>query len=365
MTTHPDTMKAVVLEKPRTVRVRDVPLPPLAPDEVLVKVAHCGVCGSDVRYYKGENPWSSHTEGVHRDNPPGIILGHEFAGRVVAAGSAKGEALVGKDVAVLPYRVCGTCDDCRQGNHNLCRHMIHHGHGAGWGEREFYPGGMAEYCPAWVEKCHVVAGSLPLEEAALTDFVGVALHAVGVSGFTPCRLAVVVGVGPVGCSAAQIARARGAENVLVVDRSRFALEVCIDLGFEHLALAGRDDVDALVAELSKGRGADFIFDTVCSDETQTAALPSLANRGSLVDIAVSDVRLDFPLTALAGERQLRTSSNYLEPEFGAALDMIASGKVEVAPMITHRWRIDEAAEVFEQHVDKEEHRIFKSVLEFP
>lgn len=350
------------MEKPYTIKVEEVPVPQLAPDELLLKVSYCGVCGSDVRYYRGDNPWSSHTQGVQLENPPNIILGHEFSGRVVAVGSHTYDQFLGKNVVVLPYRVCGVCDDCRQGHHNLCQNMVHHGHGAGWGQRDFYPGGMAEYCPVWVEKCYEVPEMLSLQEAALCDFVGVALHAVKVSNFSPCRLVAVIGGGPVGSSIGQIVRVWGAQDVLIYDRSRFALKVCSELGFNRLIAAGEEDFCKTISNITRGHKADFIFDTVCSQETQAMALGSLANKGTLVDLAISSTWIELFLESLAGERKILSSSNYLIPEFSLALDLVASGKVKLQPMITHQWQIEEAERVFKQHLEKEKYRIFKSVL---
>ncbi len=356
-------MKAVVLEKPHTIKVKEVPVPRLASDELLLKVSYCGVCGSDVRYYQGENPWSSHTKGVQLKNPPHIILGHEFSGKVVAVSSHRYDYLLSKEVVILPYRVCGVCDNCRQGNHNLCQNMVHYGHGAGWGSRDFYPGGMAEYCPVWAERCYEIPATLSMQEAALTDLVGVALHAVKGSNFSPCRLVAVIGGGPVGSSIGQIVHAWGAQKVLIYDRSQFALRVCADLGFSHLILAGEENFREAIFKINQGHGADFIFDTVCSKETQTMALGSLANKGTLIDLAISSTRINFSLEVLAGERQIRVSSNYLIPEFNIALDLVVSGKVKLQPMITHQWRIEEAARVFKDHLEKEKYRIFKSVLQ--
>ena len=123
-------MKAAVLKKPYQIVVEQLPGPTPEPDQVVIEVAHCGVCGSDIRYFKGENPWALHTLGRNAPNPPNIILGHEFSGRIVEAGSEKFSHLVGQDVAIIPYDICGRCPDCLAGNHHLCQNMIHIGHGA-------------------------------------------------------------------------------------------------------------------------------------------------------------------------------------------------------------------------------------------
>ena len=114
--TLPCSMKAVVLEAPRKMTYRDIPIWPVEsygdPDMVLVKVAACGVCGSDFRYFAGENPWAMHTLGRHMDNPPNIVLGHEFAGQVEAVVDKKNVHLLGKRVAPICSKVCGMCSVC-------------------------------------------------------------------------------------------------------------------------------------------------------------------------------------------------------------------------------------------------------------
>ena len=148
--TIPAAMKAVVLEAPRRLALREIPVWPIDsygdPDLVLVQVEACGVCGSDFRYYAGENPWAMHTLGRHVDNPPGIVLGHEYAGEVVAVADPQNEPLLGKRVAPVCSKVCGKCPDCRAGRTQLCPNTVHMGHGQGWGKRDFYPGAYARIC---------------------------------------------------------------------------------------------------------------------------------------------------------------------------------------------------------------------------
>ena len=105
-------MEAAVLKAPRRLVVEDIPPFGLAPDQVTVRVEACGICGSDLRYFQGENPWALHTKGVDEANPPNMVLGHEFVGRVVDAGSSQGTSLLGMRVAVLPYRNCQACYNC-------------------------------------------------------------------------------------------------------------------------------------------------------------------------------------------------------------------------------------------------------------
>lgn len=125
-------MKAVVLLEPEHLELMDIPEPTLTEDNhVLIKVESCGICGSDLRYYKGENPWAFHTLGVHKENPKNMVMGHEFVGTVVKVNSEKYEHLLGKRVGVQAFRVCNECYLCKSGRENLCPNTVHLGHAQG------------------------------------------------------------------------------------------------------------------------------------------------------------------------------------------------------------------------------------------
>ena len=182
----PEGIKAVVLEKPEVLKVKEIPMWPIEsyedPDMVLLKVKACGICGSDLRYYKGENPWSQHTLGKHIPSPPNIVLGHEFTGDVVAVLNKKNEYLLGKRVAPVCSKVCGRCIYCRTGRENLCPDTIHLGHGQGWGKQAYYPGAYSEYVPVWAKNCYEIPDNLSYDESAMMDILAVCTRVV-----TPIR----------------------------------------------------------------------------------------------------------------------------------------------------------------------------------
>ena len=159
-------MKAAVLVEPRCLRVQEIPEPVVGPGEALVQIAACGVCGSDLRYFEGENPWAKHTLGYEKPNPPNMVLGHEVAGTVD-----------GRRVALLSFRGCGMCEQCRRGRVQLCAHTAHLGHGAGWEGLDFNPGGMAERCAIWAEHAIPIPDHISFAEATFLDGLGVAVHA--------------------------------------------------------------------------------------------------------------------------------------------------------------------------------------------
>lgn len=356
-------MEAVVLKAPRHLVVEDIPLFDLADDQVMVQVEACGICGSDLRYFQGENPWALHTKGVDEPNPPNIVLGHEFVGRVVDAGGSQGASLVGKRVAVLPYRNCQTCYNCRHGMHNLCPNMIHLGHGAGWGKMDYYPGGMAEFCPVWAEKCYVLPERVPPHEAALLDGLGVSLHAVRRAGFEPGRNVAVIGCGPIGLGIAAVARAWGAHEIFCVDVYDVALAIAREVTGGHAIDARTVDPVAYVHDQTAGLGVSFAFDTVCTSQTQRQGLSVLGNQGMLLNLATKRLEVTINLADLGGERMLRGSSNYRIVEFPMAVELLVGGQIEAAPWITHRVPLERVPDTFAMLLDKEDSGAFKAVVE--
>ena len=358
----PETMKAAVLKAPRQLTVEEVPVPAPEPSEVLVKVAACGICGSDLRYFVGENPWAMHTLGREAPNPPNIILGHEFGGEVVAAGDGRFEELVGQRIVVSAYAACGMCVECRLGQYNLCKATIHLGHGAGWGDREYYPGGMAEYCAVWADKAYPLPDSVSWEEATFLDIAGVGIHAVRVSEMKPDGVVVVLGAGPLGLSIAQVAKAWGARATCCTDVYPKALAVAAEVGVDRAIDATTDDPKEAVLDATDGRGADYVFDTAGTAETQRQAIEMLAPSGALINLVTNRTKVSFELLELAAERSIRTSTNYFFHDFQTAIDMAGSGQLALAPMITHRFPLADANRAFDAGLNKDEHEALKIVI---
>ncbi len=356
-------MKAAVLKKPYILEVEEVPRFPLESGWVTVAVEYCGICGSDIRYYQGENPWALHTRGESTPSPPNIILGHEFCGEVVEVASAEHEHLMGKRVAVVPYDICGTCKMCRRGWHHLCPHMIHLGHGAGWGKRPYYPGGMAEFCPVWAKRCYPLPDSVESRHAAVLDMIGVAIHAVLLAQMAPQSKVAVIGAGPIGLTIAQIARSWGARRVFVADIHDLPLQIAEKMGIKERYRADEDDVVAGVMELTDSQGVDIVWDTAGSDQSFALGIGLLAPRGRLINLATHKTEYPLDLSALAAERYIRSSANYLLEEFPIAMDLLAVQAIDMEPIITHRLPLDEVCTAMEGLLDKQASGMFKVVIE--
>jgi threonine dehydrogenase-like Zn-dependent dehydrogenase len=336
----PPSMHVVVLDEPLRLTYREIPVWPIEsygdPDLVLLKVAACGVCGSDLRYFAGENPWAQHTLGRHIDNPPGIVLGHELAGEVVAVLSENNAHLLGKRVAPICFKTCGVCPECRAGRSQLCPNTIHLGHGQGWGTRDFYPGAYAGYAPAWGSRCFEIPPALTFEEAAMMDILAVCVHVARQGAIEPGRPILVMGAGPAGNGIAQAGKHLGASRVVVTDRADLALEVARDQGFDHVVDVRGKSQGALASELLElaGDGYGSVFDSIGTEESFGLALKLLGKGGTLVNMAVHDQVMPINFLSLGSERKITTSCNFAPEDYPLALDWLQSGRYRVRNWLT-------------------------------
>ena len=355
-------MQALVLRGKNELVLQEVPRPTIGRREVLVRVRACGICGSDLRYLHGYNPWAKQTLGVEAPNPPNMILGHEVAGEIAEVGEGVSPARVGQRVALLAYKGCGVCRYCRSGRENLCQDTLHLGHGAGWGEREFYPGGMATYCPVWSEMAYELPSAISFDEGALLDGLGVAVRAVHRAQLTPMENVVVLGAGPIGLLILQVARIYGARRVICTEISEHSMDVARACGADRVLDARHGSVvDAVLAE-TDGVGADVVFDTVGAADTFGQGLEMLARGGRLVAVAIKPDAVQVEAALISGERTITTTANSPYPDFQQAIDLLASGKMHAAPMLTHRFPLARGLEAFETALNRAETGAVKVVI---
>jgi threonine dehydrogenase-like Zn-dependent dehydrogenase len=365
----PASTPACVLKGPRELAIEEVPMWPVEsygdPDLVLVKVGAVGVCGSDFRYYLGENPWAQHTLGRFVPNPPNIVLGHEYAGTVVAVQRPQDEHLLGKRVAPVCSKVCGACDDCRNGRTRLCPNTVHMGHGQGWGSQPYYPGAYARYALAWASSCFEISDGLSFEAASMMDILAVCVHVAEVGQVQFGRPILTIGAGPAGNGIAQIANAMGASGSVLLERSSRAIEVAQTQGIGiAIDSTGRTNAE-LAEELGRHAPSGFgtVFDTVCTPETIDLSLTVLGRAGTLVVLAAHDVAVPINLLRLGAERRLVTSCNFEVGDYPKALALLEAGRVKVSEW---QQRIDLRGlpEAFERVTsDDQKAGVFKMVVD--
>lgn len=345
-----DLMRAVVLHGPGQLSVETVPVPLTSPGQQLVRVGACGICGSDLRYLAGENPWAKHTLGYEKPNPPDMILGHEIGGWVE-----------GRAVGCLSFKACGECVECRRGQIQLCAHTAHLGHGAGWEGQN--PGGMAEYCPLWAEHLYALPEGVSVDEATFLDGLAVAVHAARLADILPGSGILLLGGGPIGLMVAQAARALGAGPAVIVDMYDTPLQCAREMGLGPCVNLAEGGAEGLATELaSLPGGVHAVFDTTGDLEAQRLGLRSLARGGTMMLMAGAAEGLRIGPADLAGERRLLTCSNHRYEDFGIALSLLAEKRVRVGPMITHRFSLEEAPRAFAIAADKMNTGALKVIL---
>jgi threonine dehydrogenase-like Zn-dependent dehydrogenase len=346
---------SVVLRAKHDVTVARIRVPEVGEPSVAVELGACGICGSDVRYYDGENPWALHTLGKNLPSPPNMVLGHEVAGTVREGGRSR-------RVAILAYRACGRCESCLTGNENRCDDMEHFGHSAGWGSMPYFPGGMAHHFRIWKGFDYSIPDTVSFEEATFLDGLAVAVHAVSQTGIGKRDRLGILGLGPIGLLAAQVARARGAADVVGCDVAELPVRLARETGVDG---ALRGDTAELARSLrSRGASArlDAVIDTVGTEASIRDGLSLLAKGGVLVLLAVHDKPVALAPIALSSERRLVTSSNNRYAEFPAAIELLGSGAVRVGHLITHRFPLTEAPRAFDLLLKSGREEAYKVVL---
>ena len=358
-------MKALVLRSPGQIEIVDVAKPKLSQGEVLVKVLKCGICGSDVRYFHGENPWAKQTLGRHIPNPPNIILGHEFVGIVADVFDPSDAPLIGKRMGVNTFITCGRCSFCRSGRENLCEQTKHLGHGQGWGPREFYFGGMAEYCPAFSSQVYDIPDCITHQQATFFDPMLPSIHAVDVAKPKVLDKVAILGAGPIGLLIAQIVKLRGAVCTFITDITQKNIDVAKEIGVDFAVNVNNapEVFHELIMRVTNNEGVDLVFNTVGSNKSIEESLTVLKKGGTLVLLAAKEDEIRFPALLLSGEKAIRTSSNNLYADFPKAIELIARGLVRVTPLITHQFGLSQGIEAFAVACNKTETGAIKVIVD--
>ncbi len=354
-----ETMLAAVLERPGELSLLRIPAPQAAEGEVVLRVEACGICGSDLRYVAGGNPWAMQTLGRPKPSPPNMVLGHEVAGTIVEDPAGQ---RVGQRAVLLAYQACGTCFYCRRGREHLCEHVRHHGHGAGWRGRDYNPGGLAERCAAPSSHALPLPESIGFDEATLLDGLAVALHAVDLADVRPGDSVAVLGSGPLGLCLAQVARASGACTVFAIDKSAGPLDVATELGFDTVD-ATASDAAVAVLDATDAIGVSVVFDTAGTPTTRRQGLTMLHRGGRLVCLAGGDEELGPGYARLAGERAILTAANSPYRDLTRAIDLACSDRVDLTALVTHTFPLDEVERAFALACDREASGALKVVVQ--
>jgi len=341
-------MKALVLREYGRFAFEDLPEPVAGPEDVLVRVKACAICGSDVHGMDGS---------TGRRIPP-VVMGHEAAGIVEAVGAAVKDYRSGDRVTFDSTVSCGRCTYCRQGDVNLCddRKVL----GVSCGDYRL-DGAFAEFVVLPARILYRIPDALSYERAALVEPLSVALHAVRRSRVRPGESAVVVGAGLIGLLVVQCLRAAGCSPVLAVDPVQSRLDLAVRFGADQGFSPEAADVAAAVRAATGGRGADAAFECVGLTPTVATAVAVLRKGGTLALVGNLRSTVDLPLQAAVTRELNLLGSCASAGEYPACLDLLASGEVDVDPLISAVAPLSEGDALF-QRLHRAEPGLLKVVL---
>lgn len=327
-------MKALLLSEYKQLDVLDLPQPVPAPGELLIQVAACGICGSDVHGYDGSSG---------RRIPP-IVMGHEAAGVVAATGPGVSAFRIGDRVTFDSTVYCGECPYCLRGEMNLCDRRQVVGVSCGEYRRN---GAFAEYVTVPQQIAHRLPAAMSFAEAAMLEPVSVALHAVKVSEIRGGETALVIGAGMIGLLTLQAARAAGCSRVLIADVDATRLRLAESLGAtETLHLSGPELAREVLSRT--GSGVDVALEAVGRDETIQTAIQSVRKGGTVTLIGNITPQVTLPLQVVVS-RQLRLQGTAASSgEYPQAIDLISRGAIQVRPLITAVAPLEDGPRWFER-----------------
>ena len=333
-------MKALVLTEYKQLEYTDVPKPEVAPGEVLIAVHACGICGSDVHGLDGS---------TGRRRPP-IIMGHEASGVIAEVGEGVTAWREGERVTFDSTIYCGECPYCRAGRINLCdnRRVL----GVSCDEYRRH-GAFAEYVAVPERVLYRLPNELSFEHAAMAEPVSIALHAVARAGVKPAESAVVVGAGMIGLLIVQALRLAGCHPLIAVDVDAGKLDMAKSMGATHTVDATIGDVPNAITSLSEQGGVDHAFEAVGVSATVAAAMKSPRNGGSVTLVGNLSPEIDFALQWTVTRELTIYGSCASNGEYPQCLDLIASGAIDVAPLISATAPLKEGAAWFLRLYKKE------------
>ncbi|UCC67922.1 MAG: NAD(P)-dependent alcohol dehydrogenase [Armatimonadota bacterium] len=334
------TAKAVYLHGVGDLRIHEEPVPQIAaPNEVLIRVAAVGVCGSDCHFYRRGRI------GRFVVKEP-IILGHEFSGTVVDVGAEVEHLKQGDQVAVEPGIPCRRCQRCREGRYNLCEREV-----VFMATPGLTHGAFREYLTWPADLAFKLPERVSLEDGAMVEPLAVGVQACRRAGIVPGQSAAVLGAGPIGLLAAQAAASYGAHPVVVTDVVSTRVALAEKLGMTAVD-AGKSDVVEAIRARTEGRGVDAVIETAGTLPTVREAMAAVKTGGVVVLVGM-----------LAEEEGMLRAMDIIEREYDVrgvfryatcylpALSLIAAGRIDLASLRTHEFPLDQTEEAIKTTIE--------------
>ena len=334
-------MKAGIYSGPQDIKIEEIPIPAVKPGHVLVDNIASGICGSDLHRYFGE--W---------DQPKvKVATGHEFSGVVVEVGTGVTDIVVGDRVCPECFSHCGQCTFCRIGQYNLCeniRYLSAEG-----------PGGFAEYSLLSASSVFKLPDSISFEEGALIEPLAVSYRSVLRTSASHKDRMFIFGAGTIGLFCLAVAKVIGVREVIISAKYEHQAKMAEKLGVDYVMRVPTQDVENEIKTVSKTKNGkvDVVIDTIATEQTFHDALSTVRKAGTVCLVGGYTKPLNASLRPIVSkELHVLGSACYsysgIKKDFDAVIDIIATKKIDVIPLITHRFPLNEIEEAFKIAADK-------------
>jgi L-iditol 2-dehydrogenase len=332
-------MKAAFIEKPYEVKFIDAPEPKIEhPDEVKIKIAFTGICGSEVHAYKG----------THSTRLPPIISGHESSGIVAEVGPEVKNFRKGDRVIIEPQKSCGKCPDCLRGDYNVCPDKAVLG-------TIKWQGSFGEYIVAPEKAVLHMPDSISMEEGALAEPLAVAAHAVRISQVRLGTTILIQGCGPIGISLLAMCKLAGTGKIIMTDVAEYNMEIARKMGANVLINAKKQNVVEEVLAQTDGEGAEVVFMAIGNSNILNEAVACTKRYGQIMEVAHFGSEPPFNARDFRWkELSMLGSYMFVKKDFEITIDALASGQINAKPMISKIVPIEDCVAVMKMAHDRSE-----------
>lgn len=321
-------MKAIVIDKPYEVEIRDVPMPTVGEGEALLRVLYVGICGADVASYTGNQPFTTYPR----------IPGHEFSAEIIEIPENDKGLKKGDVVTCNPYFNCGKCYSCERGHVNCCTDNRTMGV-----QRD---GAFCEYISMPVERIYPGMG-LTAQELALIEPFSISRHAISRAAIRPTDSVLIVGAGPIGLFALLAAK-QFAGKIAVADVLNNRLDLAMSYGADGVVNTATEDIAKFTEEFTDGRGFDVFIEACGRPETFLMCIDEAAYAANIILIGNGKRETTF-LHSIILKKELNIfgSRNAMKQDFLDNIELAASGKVDLMKMVSGVYEMDKAADAFD------------------
>ena len=336
-----------IMTAPGKIEFRQIERPKINADQILMQTKRIGVCGSDIHVFHGLHPYTSYP----------IVQGHEVSGIVAEVGADVTGFSVGDKITFMPQVTCGECYPCRHGMYHICETLKVMGFQTDGSGQEYFP------LPAW--NVLKLPNDFSMDHAAMVEPVSVAVHALRRGGDIQGKRVLVLGAGTIGNLTAQAAKALGADSVMITDISAYKLQKAKACGIEFVVNTAENDLTQAISQHFGPTKADLILECVGVQTTVDQAIENARKGTTIVIVGVFGAKPTVDL-GLVQDRELNLVGTlmYQQTDYEVAIDLIASGKMCLDDLVTHRFEFENYLDAY-QAIEESNGEYMKVMIELP